>query len=137
MTHLRATVHAAMPKGMWRTRAGMALIAVLAGACSPVRQDDDSDGHNTLSSGSEMRMHVFTCEDRTSIVTGLSANTFVVDLIGATREDREQLTVPRAQVRTADGRLTVMIGQDRLHLERIGKQGINEHLSFRGKSCWR
>ena len=75
MTHLRATVHAAMPKGMWRTRAGMALIAVLAGACSPVRQDDDSDGHNTLSSGSEMRMHVFTCEDRTSIVTGLSANT--------------------------------------------------------------
>ena len=131
------SVPCACAYGQAEERVGLALIVVLAGACSPVRQDDDADTHNTLSAGSEMQMHVFTCEDRTSIVTGLSANTFVVDLIGATREDREQLTVPRAQVRTADGRLTVMIGQDRLHLERIGKQGINEHLSFRGKSCWR
>ena len=137
MTQFPAPAHTAKPKSVWGWRAVMALIVVLAGACSPVRQDDDADTHNTLSAGSEMQMHVFTCEDGSSILTGLSADSFVVDLVGAERGNREQLTVPLSRVHTANQRLTVTIGKDQLHLEPIGKQGINEHLSFRGKSCWR
>ena len=136
MTHLR---HATIHRGLSVTRAGMVMIALLAGGCSSSRPNDDGDTHNTSAStsGFGMQMHVFTCEDGSSILTGLSADSFVVDLVGAERGNREQLTVPLSRVHTANQRLTVTIGKDQLHLEPIGKQGINEHLSFRGKSCWR
>jgi len=119
------------------TAAGLALIALLMGACSSARPDNEGDAHNTSALGYEMQMHVFTCEDKSSIVTGLNADTFLIDVIGATGESRERLTAPRASVRAASRRLTVTVGNDLLHLERIGRQDLKEHLSFRGKSCWR
>ena len=118
-------------------RAGVVLIALLAAACSSPDADADGEAHNTSAPGSKMQMHVFTCEDGSSILTGLSADSFVVDLVVSAPEDRETLTVPRGRARAVDGRLTVAIGKDLLHLERIGQKGGNEHLSFRGKSCWR
>jgi hypothetical protein len=113
------------------------LMALLAVSCSPPDADADGEAHNTSASGSKMQMHVFTCEDGSSVLTGLSTDSFVVDLVGSSPKDRETLTAPRARARAVDGRLTVAIGKDLLHLERIGQKGGSEHLSFRGKSCWR
>lgn len=67
----------------------------------------------------------------------MGAGTFQVDVVGATREGREKLTAPRTSIRSSHGRLEVTVGPDVLHLERINRLGINEHLWFRGKSCWR
>ena len=134
MKHLS---HITLPRSLLVRRASVVLIALLAVACSSPDADADGEAHNTSAPGSKMQMHVFTCEDGSSILTGLSADSFVVDLVGSTPKDRETLTAPRARARAVDGRLTVAIGKDLLHLEQIGKKGGNEHLSFRGKSCWR
>lgn len=134
MTHHRRRT---LPQSVFVMRAGVVLIALLAVACSSPDADADGEAHNTSAPGSKMQMHVFTCEDGSSILTGLNADSFVVDLVGSTPKDRETLTVPRARAHAVAGRLTVAIGNDLLHLERVGKKGGNEHLSFRGKSCWR
>lgn len=124
-------------KPVFVSRAAIASSALLLGACSATQPTNTGDEHNPSRPDSEMQMHIFACDDGSSIVTGVSADTFLVDVVGATREGREKLVAPRSSVRTVNGRIAVKIGQDTLHLEPINQQGINEHLSFRGKSCWR
>lgn len=119
------------------SRAAIASISLLVGGCSATQPTNAGDEHKPSQPDFEMQMHVFACDDGSSIVTSVSADTFLVDVVGATREGREELVAPRSSVRIVNGRLAVKIGQDTLHLERINRQGINEHLSFRGKSCWR
>mgnify|MGYP003386899874 CR=1 FL=1 len=137
MMRLRPPGQATTSKGVPVSGARIVLIALLVGACSAAQPTDAGDDHKSSSPNPDMQMHVFACDDGSSIVTSMGDDTFQVDVVGATREGREKLTAPRTSIRSANGRLTVTIGPDVLHLERINRQGINEHLWFKGKSCWR
>ena len=137
MRQLQTPADVMSPKGVSVPRAEIVLIALLVSACSGAQPTNAGDDHKSSAPNSEMPMHVFACDDGSSIVTSMGAGTFQVDVVGATREGREKLTAPRTSIRSSHGRLEVTVGPDVLHLERINRLGINEHLWFRGKSCWR